>query len=263
MPTLPPPTLLPPLLPPPPTLPLPPTESWVFPLQLPSASILMPLLEKTRCPAAGCNSTRIRVDCRRRFCKSHCILAGGCASPAHFVSAETTCRWPLPGAMSTPFNPLPSQAHQDLSAATQQPQVPIDPCLLEISSTAQSTSATLPSTSTNLPLSGSLDARPNPRFASNMSAIFTEQWKDEQSLREKQRKKHEARLDNIQKSKHNIFVYAWLRVSLLNHYRQGNDSAPMSRMMPSQISWNFKTVTPGHILLSAARSLMTSNLTRT
>ena len=57
---------------------------------------------------------------------------------------------------------------------------------------------------------------PNPRFASQMQTIPTDQSKREQELRENARVVEEQRLAAIKKVKHTVTVCAWLSVGFPN-----------------------------------------------
>lgn len=56
-----------------------------------------------------------------------------------------------------------------------------------------------------------MDAGPNPRYVSHMQPIFTEQWKREQEIRAKQHEVNSSRLENINKAKHTVVVFAWVQ----------------------------------------------------
>ena len=58
----------------------------------------------------------------------------------------------------------------------------------------------------------SMNSLPNPRFASQMRPIFTEQMPVEQNLQEKRRLAEAARLEAIKKVKHPVTVCPWLKV---------------------------------------------------
>jgi hypothetical protein len=62
----------------------------------------------------------------------------------------------------------------------------------------------------------SMNPLPNPRFASQMRPIFTDQSKREQELRENARVVEEQRLAAIKKVKHTVTVCAWLSVGFPN-----------------------------------------------
>jgi len=67
---------------------------WSAPgLSAPLAVDSAPAAHATKCvcPAPGCKSTRIRRDCSRLRCKTHCMELGhGCNSAAHKVNAPTS-----------------------------------------------------------------------------------------------------------------------------------------------------------------------------
>lgn len=186
---------------------------------------------KPWCPVGTCRSTRICIDCRRRFCKTHCLSVGGCISPPHFVTETTACREPLATIDQPSQQPVASQQLFDLPSAPL-PFIHTIPPIASTSgisiaaTTSQSAVPPLPFTGDLLPISSeptanistfthSIDARPNPRYVSHMPPIFTEQYEQEQLLREKQWKLDLTRLDSLHKSKHTIILYAWLEVRVL------------------------------------------------
>ena len=131
-----------------------------------------------RCPIQGCGQTRISNDCQRRYCRKHCTANGGCSLKTHVPPGTLT----QPAPTYAPVNPaptlrLPSPRNSTVGQATA-PSLPIP-----VSSTSAliNTPARMSS-----PDHESLDARPNARFRSHMPAIFTDQWKREQELAEKQ-----------------------------------------------------------------------------
>jgi hypothetical protein len=80
------------------------------PSAMPTATQPMQTLSlQTSCPVGSCCSTRIRVDCGQRFCKTHCLAAGGCASKAHQISAAATLH--LPSASATLGLPSATQVY--------------------------------------------------------------------------------------------------------------------------------------------------------
>ncbi|KJA22379.1 hypothetical protein HYPSUDRAFT_202183 [Hypholoma sublateritium FD-334 SS-4] len=136
------------------------------------------------CRTLGCNSRRIRKDCRSRLCKKHCIEAGGCLSPPHLVSKETACQ----DSLSPPPNPaIPS------SLST-------NPCLLPNHLPPRS-QQTLPTTMSATAV--------QPTFSSHMSPIFTQQMASEQELQAKRRTSEMAKVENARRAKHTVIAYAW------------------------------------------------------
>jgi hypothetical protein len=274
----------------------PPSSSEFEPVVVPSANPTTAVPKqaaKPICLIPNCPQKRVRVDCRRRLCKTHCIAAGGCISRTHFVSEETVCQEPLarinptllglstallssvpdlpslhgslPSLASVPMavplngssslvtgGPSSSIAHTPMGTASLAanpdilPPTALPPPTNTPPSSSLSFTTPLPAstayistpvagpsqgptstTSTSTPTTGLsqgpptpglniqqvLDPRPNPRYVSQMPAIFTEQWEREQQLHEKQRQANASRINHKQRSRQNIIVYAWLSVS--------------------------------------------------
>jgi hypothetical protein len=263
---------------------------------LPLALQVQPPSTQTRCLVGSCRSSRIRVDCGRRFCKTHCLAAGGCASRAHRVSATSASQFlpsraPDPPSLRLPVPPPPPPQLIGLglpSASFMPSTLSMTSALPSASESTLSVTSTLPSASTlptpftqSMPstssiqssappsVSLSLDARPNSRYVSHMPPIFTEQWETEQILRERQRKTDASRLENINKSKHTVVVYAWtetdveptiieyqdkfiwphfiLTRSVLNDLDFRSDSTTVLLHRPSLGTWT--RVREGHVIL--------------
>ena len=146
---------------------------------------------KAVCSAPGCKSTRLRRDCTRFHCKTHCMELGeGCRSPAHKVAGVTlsSCPTPLPPTTSLPIVIDPALA----SSASVQPLI-ISAHPLNQQPIASSSSS-------------------GPRHASHMAPIFTEQWATEQRLLEEKRTSDALRLMHTEKAKQTIFIYVWTQV---------------------------------------------------
>ncbi|KAF8806654.1 hypothetical protein BYT27DRAFT_7041765, partial [Phlegmacium glaucopus] len=160
------------------------------------------------CRMLGCNSTRIRQNCRRRMCKKHCREVGGCLEPPHFVSEATACQ-DLPSiSSSAPPPPVPLQLSQaqppNLNIPTPATAPPLASNSL-IDPTLCGTHLKLPPPSSARPVHHQVE----PVFASHMTPIFTQQWATEQELREKQRQYDASRIENARKAKHTVMIYAW------------------------------------------------------
>ena len=138
-----------------------------------------------KCLTSGCNSARIRKGCTHQRCKHHCKEQVGCLShgntPASGMISESSVPPPISENTADPtlWNPIPL-------AETQPPTTPI---------------------ATRAP------HRAEPIHASHILPVFTERWATEHSLREAQRKQDAEKLENLQKTKHTVFVYAWIKVS--------------------------------------------------
>jgi hypothetical protein len=129
-----------------------------------------------KCGVDGCGQSRIAQDCKRQLRREHCRDLGGCSSK--YYPPKTPNRT---APVAPPFfmPPLPSQPPFPLpsTATGYGPPIP--------SSLQQPLPPTLPIS----PANSSLDAHPNPRYASLMPPIFTEQWQREQELAEENRKR--------------------------------------------------------------------------
>ena len=141
--------------------------------------------DKAICSAPVCKSTRLRRDCNRFRCKTHCMELGeGCRLPAHKVSGTAS------RAISQ-YATLPTLPPSTTSLPTI-----IDPALV--------------SAAVQQPITSSSSG--GPRHASHMAPIFTEQWATEQRLLEEKCASDALRLTHTQKSKQTVFVYVWAYV---------------------------------------------------
>ncbi|KAG6824017.1 hypothetical protein H0H92_008255, partial [Tricholoma furcatifolium] len=186
------------------------------PATAPSAS------EKNPCPYTGCGSSRIRKDCGRQMCQKHCIASGGCLSKPHFISAKTSqvTRASIIQAASQHSSTSPSTAGLDERSPS--PSIPAQETLFPPvpSDAAPSipTQQTLsPPVPSNAAPSTSRNALPDPRYASHMPPIFTEQWEREQQLREERRCADAARIEGVKRAKHTVVVYAWSEVRIFDN----------------------------------------------
>jgi len=154
------------------------------------------------CAIGGCKNGRINKKCIRQVCAAHCRVMGGCTINQHTTSGNTRL------ALSDQQGPPPLASVLLLPDSTQ-PRLP-SPAPLNLVShinEVATTSAEPPS---------SMNPLPNPRFASQMRPIFTEQMAVEQSLQEKRRLGEAARLVAIKKVKHTVIICAWLKVRSLS-----------------------------------------------
>ena len=130
----------------------------------------------------GCKSMRLHPDCKHRMCRRHCLEAGGCQAKGH--SAPT----------------VPSSAlNKGKQRATSLEFPP-----LRSSSPDQQTATAGTSTST--------DFFTDPRYASQMTAVFTEHYACQRALEEQQRTADAERIANIEKVKSHVIIYAWQKV---------------------------------------------------
>jgi hypothetical protein len=145
--------------------------------------------------------------------------------PSSSQSFETTSALPWSQSSPTAFpssslrimTSLPPVPVSILSAPINQPDEPPSPHSTVIHPTEESTaivSSTLLQTVSEPP--SSMNPLPNPRFASQMRPIFTDQSIREQEMRENARVIEEQRLAAIKMVKHTITVCAWLVVGLPN-----------------------------------------------
>lgn len=197
-----------------------------------------------RCAVFGCAKRRVNIKCFRGACATHCRALGGCSvnlhqpedapsmpsssqsfEPAYALSRSQPPLTIFP--MATPtFPPLHTTTSlppvpvfiptAGSSIDQQQPPVYLTPVVHPIE-TPSIPLISFPSPARILaePPS-SMNPLPNPRFASQMRPIFTDQSKREQELRENARVVEEQRLAAIKKVKHTVTVCAWLSVGFLN-----------------------------------------------
>ena len=57
-----------------------------------------------------------------------------------------------------------------------------------------------------------MDLFADPRYASQMTAAFTQQYADKHALEEQQRVVDVEHLANIEKAKNHVIIYAWPKV---------------------------------------------------
>jgi hypothetical protein len=154
-------------------------------LQLPAGAAATSTQEG--CPTPSCGQKRIAPDCKRRLCRKHCIAEGsGCLSKNHIrsdVHASNQQPQGLPPSTFTPTLPTPTRP------------IPMH--------------TPVASSPTALPALASLDANPNPRYASHMPAIFTEQVRREQELAEAKRRTDAEQIACESKAKRSVVVYSW------------------------------------------------------
>jgi hypothetical protein len=129
-----------------------------------------------------CNTTQLHAACAQKMCCQHCVEAGGCqGTKTHMVQNTAT----LSGKQRAAVSPF------DLSSLSSSPPPP----------------ATAPaSTST------AMDLFADPRYASQMTAAFMQQYADKHALEEQQQAVDAERLTNIEKAKNHIIIYVWPKV---------------------------------------------------
>jgi len=148
-----------------------------------------------KCLTSGCNSARIRKGCTHQRCKHHCMEQGGCLSHGNMPTVTAS------GMISESSTPPPIFEN---TALTPPPSSIADPTLWNPIPLAE----TQPPTT---PIATRAPHRAEPIHASHILPVFTERWATEHSLREEQRKQDAEKLENLQKTKHTVFVYAWIQ----------------------------------------------------
>ncbi|KAF8805459.1 hypothetical protein BYT27DRAFT_7258214 [Phlegmacium glaucopus] len=151
-----------------------------------------------KCLTSSCNSTRIRKGCTHQRCKHHCKERGGCLSHGN-IPLESI----LPTPHSLPISSTSTHIFTDPPLSSV-----IDPSLW-------SSPIHIPLAITQppaMPVATRALSQAVPTHVSHMLPVFTEWWAMEHGLREAQRKQDAAKLGNLQKTKHTVFIYVWLQV---------------------------------------------------
>jgi hypothetical protein len=134
----------------------------------------------SRCPYLNCTSTRIAPGCKQRSCRKHCRQTGGCSQPGHnSVLAATS-----------------GEARETSQALSHD-----EPNLPEHSPP--------PPNQAEVANARTVDTFANPRYASQMPAIFTQQHAREQELAERRRMLDAERLTHTQLARHHVLAYCW------------------------------------------------------
>lgn len=168
------------------------------PPAIPLATQSQVVVTLVKCLTSGCTSARIQKGCSHQRCKHHCKEQGGCLSHGNRQSEPISSAFP-PIFADTALTPPPSSI--------------ADPSLRSPISLAETQPPTIPPViATRAP------HRAEPIHASHILPVFTERWATEHSLREAQRKRDAEKLANSQKTKHTVFVYAWIQVSYSNSH---------------------------------------------
>jgi hypothetical protein len=158
----------------------------------------------TKCVTRGCSSTRVHPTCRRQECRKHCVAHGGCPTKGHVAktapSVATDGAQPGIAPLWILDPPSIAQSADELPVQNQPPthHSSVTPSI----STAAVASISSPS---SLP-------RIEPRFASQMPSIFTEQIAKEEKLREKRRLADAERIARTVDVKNGVIVYGWHKV---------------------------------------------------
>jgi hypothetical protein len=125
----------------------------------------------------------------RAGCVVSTIAAGGCSAQNHAVSSSVTSATRNEGE-DTQLSPLrspPPSPHRSTSPPT-----------------------------TSSAKNGALDMFANPRHASQMTAAFTQHYARELELEEQRRAADALRIERHNKAKHNVIVYGWAKVCIVN-----------------------------------------------
>lgn len=122
--------------------------------------------------------------CTRKMCRRHCLDAGGClGTKTHMCEVAGS-----------------SASDKGKQRAVSPPSMPSSPSP-PLTATASTSTAR--------------DMFANPRYASQMTAAFTEQNAIHQAIEEKRRAVDAERLANIEKAKNHVVIYAWPTVHLI------------------------------------------------
>ena len=129
-----------------------------------------------KCLTSSCNSAHIQKGCIHQCCKHHCKDKCGCLLHGNLNTAPT----PPPSSTANPSlqNTIPLAETQPLT--------------------------------TPLAIATQAPHRAEPIHASHILPVFTEQWATEHGLHEEQWKKDAEKLANLQKTKHTVFMFAWI-----------------------------------------------------
>jgi hypothetical protein len=176
---------------------------------VPSSSavpILGSALGRLRCAVQGCIKVRINKNCQHRACASHCRSLGGCEVNGHAADppAITHASHPIPHSVTTTIPAVPAIS---LSVPAVVPTVTATQVTTNSLQNIQGPPATATQNTQGPP--ATLDAQPNPRFASQMRPVFTQEMAREEGFREAKRSRDEARLEGLERVKHNVTVYGW------------------------------------------------------
>jgi hypothetical protein len=178
------------------------------PLTLPSAPSQVALV---KCLTTGCSSARIRKGCTHQRCKHHCKEQGGCLSHGNMQQElRVTIPHSLPASLTLPPISKDTARTPPLSSSSVVDPSPWSPIL---------PAETQPPTT---PIATRAPHRAGPIHASHILPIFTERWATEHSLREEQRRQNAEKLANLQKTKHTVFVYAWIQVCFYDSHGIGH-----------------------------------------
>ena len=199
---------------------------------------------RTTCCAIGCKSSRLRKDCSRQRCKTHCIeLGAGCTSvahkPSHSVPTSVILQQ-MQAASNEACVVLPP-----VSVPSNPPSAPvpaIDPVLLPVP---------VPS---NPPSAGGSSRAPV--HASHMAPVFTEQWATEQRIREENRTHVARRLAHAQKVKQTVYVYVWDQVRFYSILLYTLSDYVCHRTTQTPWLSSSRMALPGHYLMSILQFLL-------
>jgi hypothetical protein len=125
------------------------------------------------------------------MCRRHCVAAGGCAAKKHSASESaalgTSSHKGKEPVHASP-GPLPAPSPRHLNSP--QPAASME--------------------------NDAVDMFSNPRYSSQMSAAFTQQYARQQELEKQRRATDAARMERQEKARHNVVVYGWAKVCATN-----------------------------------------------
>ena len=160
-------------------------------------------LNPSKCPIQGCGQTRLADDCTCRFCRKHCLDAGGCSSKTHRKVGQASL--PLP---SNPSTTTLLPIAERYGPQTQPPSTAI--VANDISSQP-------------------LDARPDPHFASHLLPIYVESLAREQALELSKSKLDAERIASTKQAVQKVTVHAW----------RPDNAEPESCQLQKGFTWPF------------------------
>jgi len=208
-----------------PTLPSPNTyDPWITPTGISRPAVPAGSSNQTTCAVTSCDK-RINQKCAHRACAGHCRMIrtqGGCPLAAHAPKhSEPTQAFPTT---------LPSQSsastwgigHVFIPTAQPDPSTPIDDTDYVINAFAGYGPPPPIPPRPNQPIApgprleppAAMNPLPNPRYASQIRPIFTEELTQKQELLRTWQIQNAERLEAANRAKHEVTVCAWLSVSV-------------------------------------------------
>lgn len=199
-----------------PTLPSPnPYDQWIAPTESQQPAFPASTFPPTTCVVPGCDK-RINQRCARHACAAHCRIQGGCPLAAHApknnepaqalpaTSQSSASSWgvghvPIPPTQQDPSTRIGDANHAQMLSAGYGPPPPIPPRPIQ------------PIASGSRPEPpASMNPLPNPRYASQIRPIFTEELAQKQELLRARQIQDAERLEAANRAKHEVTICAWL-----------------------------------------------------